>query len=297
MSRRRLFTLAGLGTLAAAGGGSLLAACSREPEQGGTSTRLDQLADQLPSYQPMELVSPDLPVPPPAASGYTRYPAELVRAIEEVPGRGGDPISVTTLKWGPVPPGNGNNAYVDTINNERLGVECVFNIQDGNTYDEPLTALLASRDVPDVLVVPSWNTNVPRFPDAVSTLFADLSEYLAGEKALEFPMLASLPTDQWRYCFWGESLRAVPFVNDNPFGWVLFYRKDLLDELGVGVPTTADELYQIGKEITDPSANRWAFNDIFRYVKMVFGVPNNERGFSVDANGNVVHEVETEAYA
>ncbi len=65
MSRRRLFTMAGLGTLAAVGGGSLLAACGREPEQGGTATRLDQLADQLPTHQPLELVSPDLPVPPP----------------------------------------------------------------------------------------------------------------------------------------------------------------------------------------------------------------------------------------
>lgn len=296
MSRRRLFTMAGLGTLAAAGGGSLLAACGREPEQGGNVTRLDQLADQLPTHQPLELVSPDLAVPPPAASGFTRYPSDLVRVIEEKPGRGGGPISITTLYWGPTPPGNGDNAYVDTINNERLGVECRFSIQDGNTYDEPLTAMLASRDVPEVLVVPSWNTFVPRFPDAATTLFEDLSSYLSGDNVLEFPMLATLPTDQWRHCFWGERLRAVPFVNDNPFGWVLFYRKDLLDPLGVGLPTTADELYEIGKEITDPSANRWAFNDIFRYLKMVFRVPNNGRGYSVDANGNVVHEVETEEY-
>src|SRR5690606_40439539 len=96
MSRRRLFTMAGLGTLAAVGGGSLLAACGREPEQGGTATRLDQLAGQLPTHQPLELVSPDLPVPPPAASGFTRYPSELVRAIEEKPGPWAGPISIPT---------------------------------------------------------------------------------------------------------------------------------------------------------------------------------------------------------
>lgn len=296
MSRRRLLAMAGLGAAATLGGGSLLAGCSREPESGGTATRLDRLSEQLPTHQPLDLVTPDLPVPAPAASGYTRYPGNLVRAIEQQPGQGGGPISVTTLYWGPTPPGNGENAYVDTINNERLGVECRFSIQDGNTYDDPLTTMLASRDVPDVLIVPSWNTFVPRFPDAATTLFVDLSTYLAGDKALDFPMLATLPTDQWRHCFWGEKLRAVPFVNDNPFAWGLFHRKDLVDPLGVGLPTTAEELYEIGKEVTDPGANRWAFNDVFEYVKMMFGVRNDERGYSLDADGNVVYQLETEEY-
>lgn len=296
-SRRRFLTMAGLGVVAAAGAGSLLAGCSRRPETGGTATRLDRLADQLPTRQPLELVSPDLAVPPPAASGFRSYPANLVRAVDGQPGRGGDPIRVTTLYWGPTPPGVGQNAYLDTINQQRLGVVCDFSIQDGNTYEEPLTAMLAARDVPDVLVVPSWNTLVPRFPDAATTLFEDLSGYLAGDRVREFPMLATFPTDQWQHCFWGERLRAVPFVNDNPFGWALYYRKDLLDPLGVGLPTTADELYEIGKELTDPDNNVWAFNDLFRYAKMVFGVPNDEQGYSLTAGGEVVHEVETEQYA
>ncbi|QSB16400.1 extracellular solute-binding protein [Natronosporangium hydrolyticum] len=296
-SRRRFLTMAGLGAAAALGGGTLLSGCGRDPEAGGAATQLDRLADQLPTHQPLDLVTPDLVVPPPAASAFTRYPSELTRAITEQPGRGGPPIQATTLYWGPTPPGSGRNAYLDTINDERLGVTCQFSIQDGNTYDEPLTAMLAARDVPDVLVVPSWNTNVPRFSDAASLLFADLSEYLSGDQVLDFPMLATLPTDQWQHCFWGERLRAVPFVNDNPFGWVLFHRADLFGPMGLGLPTTAEELYEIGREVTDPGNNVWAFNDIWRYVKMVFGVPNDEEGYSINSAGEVVHEVETEEYA
>lgn len=298
-SRRSFLTMAGLGAVAATGAGGLLAGCGREPDAGGTATQLGRLADRLPTRQPLDLVQPDLQVAPPAASGFSRYPnpGDLVRAIADKPGRGGGRINVTTLYWGPTPPGAGRNAYLDTINQDRLGVECDFSIQDGNVYDEPLTAMLAARDVPELLVVPSWNTNVPRFPEAVGTLFQDLTEYLRGDNVLEFPMLATFPTEQWQYCFWGEQLKAVPFVNDNPFAWVLYYRKDLLDPLGISPPTTADELYEIAREVTDPGSNTWAFNNIWEYIKMLFGVPNAEEGYGQAADGSVVHQVETEQYA
>jgi hypothetical protein len=39
--------------------------------------------------------TPDLAVPPPAAPGFSRYPQDLVRAIENPPGRGGSPIGIT----------------------------------------------------------------------------------------------------------------------------------------------------------------------------------------------------------
>lgn len=40
---------------------------------------------------------------------------------------------------------------------------------------------------------------------------------------------------------------------------VMFYRKDIFDELKLSVPTTYEELLEVGKKITDPSKNRYGF--------------------------------------
>ena len=296
VNRRTFLTMLGVGATAVAGGG-LLAACSRTPGSGGTATQLDAFSQMLPTYRAMELVPPDIPVPLPAAPGFRSYPSNLVDAITEKPGRSGQTIEVTTLNWGTTPPGPGESAYLDTINNDHLGVTVNFSVQDGNTYADYLTTILAARDVSDVLVVPSWNINVARFPDAVATLFEDLTPFLQRDNALTYPMLASLPTGAWRYCFWGGQLKAVPFPTDNPFAWALFHRKDLLDPLGVGLPASSEDLHTIGTELTDPDNNVWAYNDIWDTVQMAFRVTGAAGGWRANPDGTVNNKIETEEFA
>lgn len=266
-----------------------MAGCTSTPTNSGTSTNVNKLDAILPKYQAFDLVKPDIVVPLPAAPGYLSYPSNLVKAISAKPGKGGAAIKVTTLNWGAVPPGLGQNSYLAAVNAE-LGVNMDFNINDGNTYADKLTAILGARDVTDVLVVPGWNTNVPRFPEAVGTLFEDLTEYLKGDAVLKYPMLASFPKGAWQGCVWGGKLSAVPFVSDNPFAWALFYRKDILDTAGLKPPKTAEELYQLGKALT--KSGQWAFGDITDYVQMVFRVPGSKGGWRVEG-GKVVHKFET----
>jgi putative aldouronate transport system substrate-binding protein len=289
--RRSFLGLLGLSALATAGGG-VLAGCTSTPGGTGTSTNVNKLDAILPRYQALTVAKPDILVPPPAAPGYLSYPSSLADAITAKPGRGGPAIKVTTLNWGPVPAGLGSSKYLAAINTE-LGVEMDFTVNDGNTYADKLAALLGARDITDVMVVPSWNTNIPRFPDAVGTLFEDLTEYLKGDAVLKYPMLAAFPKGAWQGCVWGGRLRAVPFVNDNPFGWGLFYRKDILDKAGLKPPTTADELYQLGKAVTKPDQGVWAFADITDYVQMMFRVPGSQGGWRVEGGGKVVHKIET----
>ena len=70
---------------------------------------------------------------------------------------------------------------------------------------------------------------------------------------------------------------AVPNPTDGPFPWVLFHRKDLLDAgWGSACPKTIDELYELGKEVTDPNKGVWAFDDIFAMVQMYFKAPGHQ---------------------
>ena len=56
-------------------------------------------------------------------------------------------------------------------------------------------------------------------------------------------------------------------------GVFLYYRADILDKLGIGTPkvTSLSDLYALGKEINDPKAKRWAFDDIWQFMGYPFG--------------------------
>ncbi|MEV0645728.1 extracellular solute-binding protein [Phytomonospora sp. NPDC050363] len=297
VDRRGFLSLLGVGALATTSGG-LLAACGSGGGAGdqGTATQTDKLLQLMPRYQPVELIPPDLPGVGGAPHGYLSYPKNLVQAITETPGTSGKEIAAMAPHWGTVPPALGSNSYYDTVNT-RLGVPVKFSLQDGVTYFEKLNTILGAKDVPEVLCIPSWNVaGLAHFSDAVSALFADLTPHLQGDAALNYPMLANLPTKSWLECVWGGKIMAVPYPSDG-YPWAFFYRKDIFTELGVAPPTTAQELYDLGKAVTDAKAKRWAFGSIIWEVERLFGSPGSQEGWRKNADGTVVNKIETPEYA
>ena len=292
--RRTFLALTGLSAAAVAGGG-VLSGCSEKTSGKGAVETGDQAL--LPKYQPVSSVAADVPGVPPVANGFTKYPANLVDAITEIPGKSGTKATAMTPYWGPTPPGLGSNAYYDAVNAE-LGVPIDFTIQDGNKYGEKLSAILGARDVPDLLCVPSWEYGkIPKFADAVAALFEDLTPYLAGDKAAAYPMLASLGDNNWRYAIWNGKLASIPWPTDStPFPWALFYRKDLTDAAGIAPPTSGDELYQVLKKATDPGKGIYGCNGIFDIVQMFFKVPGSTGGWRKKAGGGLEHKYETPEY-
>ncbi len=294
-NRRTFLSLLGLGAVAA-GSGGLLAGCGGEKAaRGGAAQNLDKLAALLPEQRPLTaaIPKPDILSTRPVADGYTSFPGTLVDAIAEKPGAGGAPIRAMTPAWGPAPPTGTRNAYLVAVNAE-LGTPVDFSVQDGNTYADKLGAVLGARDVPDLLCVPSWEVEkLPRFADAVRTLFEDLTPYLQGGNAAAYPMLATFPSGAWRNACWNERLMAVPNPTDGPFPWAMFYRKDLLDQRGLTVPTTIDQLFDVGKQVTDPGRGTWAFGDIFEMVQMYYKAPGAKQGWRLKADGTPEHKYET----
>ncbi|MCA2213135.1 extracellular solute-binding protein [Jidongwangia harbinensis] len=293
VNRRTFLNLVGLG-VAAAGTGGLLAGCGEKATQGGATQNLDKLAGLVPEHRPLALnIKPDVLSTRPVPDGYTTFPSALTDAITDQPGAGGQPIRAMTPVWGPAPPSGAKNAYLVAVNAE-LGTPVEFSVQDGMTYADKLGAVLGARDVPDLLCVPDWEVEkLPRFSDAVNALFEDLTPYLQGGNVAGYPMLATLPTGAWRNACWNDRLMAIPNPTDGPFPLALFYRKDLLDKLSLTYPRTIDELFEVGKQVTDPGKGVWAFDDIFQMVQMFHKAPGSKEGWRLRADGTPEHKYET----
>jgi putative aldouronate transport system substrate-binding protein len=116
---------------------------------------------------------------------------------------------------------------------------------------DKLNAMLGSGDVPRLLYIPQGEGDrLPRFAYATKARFENLTDYLTGDKRL----------------------MQIPNPTDGPFARSFFYRKDLLDAKGLTYHKTIDELFEIGKQVTDPRKGVWAFNDITKMEAILHGL-------------------------
>lgn len=278
-------------SLAAAAGGMVVVGCGSSAQQHtGSALGADALAGVLPAHVPVDFAKPDLPGVNGSAPGYLTYPRQLVAAVKDKPLSGGGEVTAMTPAFWPVPPGLGQNSYYDAVN-ERLGGVVRFDPVQGSDYGAKLAAMMAAKQVPEMTVVPTF-TIPPRFSEGVGEVFRDLTDFLAGDKVKDYPLLANIPPDSWQACVYGGRLYAVPYP-DRPFPETMFYRSDVFEQLGVAPPKSAAEFEALCKEINDPANNRWAVGDVFRSMIRAFG---GQGDWSRDPSGKVVNQIETEAY-
>lgn len=289
-----------LGMSAAAAGAitapSLLAGCGGSDAGSGSGggaagpASAGAIDELIPTYAPLEFVEPDFPSVDGSTPGYLAFPEQWPASVEETPGHGSSFTAMVPL-WAVIPPGLSSNTYMQRIN-EEVGARFEFQITDGNTYGEKLQAVLASPDnIPDYVTVLS-SAMPARFDQAVERLFTDLTPYLSGDNAAAYPNLANLPSDAWRCCVFNGKLYGLPYPSD-VINSVLFYRHDILSGLDVQVaPTDAEEFLALAEDVTDPSQNRWACNDIWNGVELMYAVPPRWRL----EDGHLVHRFETEEF-
>ncbi|MDG9720506.1 extracellular solute-binding protein [Streptomyces sp. DH24] len=295
-SRRSFLASTAVATAAVAGGMPLLAACggSDSGSREGTTSGKDA-KKILPAYVAAGVVTPDIPAKNGSAVGFTGKLdlAGLKTSVPKKLGKGGK-VSVMSPFWGS-PPKN-DNAYYRAMN-DLIGVDVRWQNHDGNTYDQKLGAVLASSDIPDVVVVPGWNMS-GKIPSAVIGKFADLGPYLSGDAVKEYPNLAAIPTDAWQRSIFGGELRGLPMPSSYVTGIAPLYRKDIFDQEGYEVPTSADEFMALAKDATNARAKRWACLDMKWTAFNAFGVLSGEEkslGWNM-VDGKLVYRIETDEY-
>ncbi|MGR6973036.1 extracellular solute-binding protein [Streptomyces cynarae] len=295
-SRRSFLASTAVAAAAVAGGMPLLTACGgSDSGSGGGSSAGKGEKKLLPTYVAGNVVTPDIPSKNGSPIGFTSKLdlATLKTSVPKKLGKGGK-VTIMSPFWGSPP--KGDNAYYRAMN-DLIGVDVVWQNQDGNTYDQKLGAVLASSDIPDVVVVPSWNMG-GKIPSAIIGKFADLGPYLSGDKVKDYPNLAAIPTDAWQRCIIGGKLRGLPMPTSYVTGIVPLYRKDIFDKQGYQVPRSADEFMSLAKEITNAKARRWACLDMKWTAFQMFGVLSGSEkplGWNL-VDGKLINRIETEEY-
>ncbi|MGW3554545.1 extracellular solute-binding protein [Streptomyces griseoincarnatus] len=296
-SRRSLLTSTAVATAAVAVGSPLLAACGGGGQEGrkeGTTSG-KEAAKILPAFVASSVVTPDIPAKNGSAAGFTRaIPTDRLKtSVPRTLGSGGK-LTVMSPFWGTPP--NGDNPYY-TAMNKAVGVDVTWQNQDGVTYDQKLGAVLASSQIPDVVVVPGWNL-MGRIPSAVNAKFADLGPYLSGDKVKDYPNLAAVPTEAWQRGIFGGQLRGIPMPAPYVTDIAPLYRKDLFAKKGYTVPGSPAEFLAWAKEATDAKSKRWACDDMKWTAFNVFGVlSGGDKALWWNLEGDkLVNRIETEQY-
>lgn len=275
------------GTVAALGAFALAGCSTNGAATGAQGVDLKSI---LPDYIPVEYVKSKYPSVNNSTPIFTEVPSEYVQSVKTPPGSGST-INAMVPIYSAVPPGLPENNYFVALN-EALGAKVVINAVEGSSYGEKLQAVLASpKNVADWVAVPS-STIPARFDEAAEAVFADLTPFLAGDKVKKYPNLANITTDTWKYCVYNGKLMGLPNPQEAIGSW-LFYRHDVLEEVGVEPPTNGEELKSFAKALTDEKKGRWGLDEIFLGgIDNMFRVPAKWR---LDGN-KLVHRYETDEY-
>ncbi|MFD7902393.1 ABC transporter substrate-binding protein [Kitasatospora sp. NPDC059747] len=295
---RRSFLTGAAAVAGAAAMAPLLSACSGggSGKKAGINTK-EGLKAALPTYAPSSTtVKPDIASVPGGADtatdpAYLSYPASPPATVSGVPGKGGSYTAVTPL-WGTNPP-VGNSFY--QAMNKALGVELTIKPADGNNYNTIVPTMTAAKQLPDWICLPTWWNPNFNTGELAGTQVADLTPFLSGDKIKKYPNLAALPTGAWQVGAWGDKIYGIPSFSTNfAIAGMVYHRRDVLEARGITPDQvkSADDLMNLGKELTDAKRGVWAFDDVWTYMYTAFGAPLK---WKVD-NGKLVHLFETQEF-
>jgi putative aldouronate transport system substrate-binding protein len=304
MRRRNFVRFLGLG------GGAvplLLAACSSGAPQAATPAAgpsVTQTAGSVvfPTYQAaVNRPTPDFPSKGAQyEDGYNNYPPNPVRTVTQPPGLGS---SVTAFVQPLQPPPTAldqNPAWQEV--NRQLNAQIQFNMVPVADYRAKLSTLMAGDDLPDLINVFRGINGIANLPPFLEAKCADLSPYLAGDAAKDYPNLAAIPTFAWRNSgsVINHHIYMVPVERYAPGTLLLKNAKIYDQEIGADyVPRDLDDYKRILVQLNRPAQARYAtgayqgvaFN--VEYYAAAFGAPNN---WMVDASGRFTKSYETAEY-
>jgi putative aldouronate transport system substrate-binding protein len=253
------------------------------------------------------------PKPDFAASGptyddaFSSYPSNPAKALPaEPPGTGGD-VKIMSIQLFPPPTVYEQNPAWQAVN-KALNANVQFEIVTAADYPVKLGTVMAGSDLPDLLYLYTRTgasstlaaaAGVPQFLQAQA---ADLTPYLAGDAAKDYPNLAAIPTQAWKNagCAYQGHLYLIPIHRYLPsFVWLknsTVYDK----EFGATyVPKNADDFLRVLQTLTRPNEDFYgtsAAQQSSMWVpqfSQLFGAPNDWR---LESGGKLTKDYETPEY-
>jgi putative aldouronate transport system substrate-binding protein len=305
------------GALATTVGVPLLNACAPAPSpaapagggqpaaSGGTAAK-----SLFPTYiPPANGPKPDYHDANPLYSdAFDTYPANPVKANGTTAPGAGSTLSALVAAYFPVPTIKEQNPTWQAID-KALNVTTNMTIIPGGDYRTRFATTMSSDDLPDIMHIFFGYSVAPNLPGFFKSKCADLTPYLSGDAAKDYPNLAAIPTPAWKNSISAVdgALYLIPIhrqmTSIPPRGGNLFKNVDMWDkELGQDfVPKNADDFKKALTQLNRPQENRWAMgafgtNDTLFGIgnfAEVFNAPNN---WKLDSSGKLVKDRETPEY-
>ena len=159
-------------------------------------------------------------------------------------------VRIMSHFFGATPPSNDNaiEKEIEKATNTSLDIEWV----SANNYGDRFNVMLASGDLPDLMLVPDPFSQVVR-QAAEQGAFWDVGPYIK-----DYPNLINgIPETAWELTQVNGANYVIPRPRPAEGESFFIIRKDWLDKLGLEVPTTSEELYEVMTAFTneDPDGN------------------------------------------
>jgi putative aldouronate transport system substrate-binding protein len=244
------------------------------------------------------------------SDAFDTYPANPGKANQgEAPGTGST-VNILVPAYFPVPTPRDQNPTWQAIN-KALNSDINMNVIPGQDYRPKFATTMSGNtsDLPDIMHLFFGYTVAPNLPGFFKAQCADLTPYLAGDAAKDYPNLAAIPTPAWKnsICAVDGTLYLVPIhrqmTSIPPYGGNFFKNVDMWDtELGQDfVPKNGEDFKKALATLTHPQENRWGIGSFGTNATLfglgcfaqMFGAPNN---WKLDASGKLVKDRETEEY-
>jgi putative aldouronate transport system substrate-binding protein len=248
---------------------------------------------------------PDFPASGPGYDdGFNTFPKDPAKALPDDPPGSGSTVKIMSIALFPPPTPVDQNPAWQAVN-KALNASVEFDVVTQADYPVRLGTLMAGSDLPDMLYVyaragsSSTLAAANGMPQFLQSKAADLTPYLAGDAARDYPNLAAIPTQAWKNagCAYQGHLYMVPIHRYLP-GQMFVKNVSAWDaELGQNyVPKNADDFKRVLLALTKPQQGFYgiaAAQDSVMHLTTfgsTFGAPN---GWRLESGGNLVKDVET----
>lgn len=164
-------------------------------------------------------------------------------------------VSIMTILLSANPPSNDNaiKQAIEEATNSKLSIQWV----SANSYPDKLNVTLASGDIPELIYIPDPFTAV--FRGMVQQgAFWDLTDYVQ-----DYPnLMDKISETAWDLTKMEDGRNySIPRPRPTEGDTYFMFRKDWLDNLGLELPSTTDELYTVLKAFTDNDPDQNGKND------------------------------------
>ncbi|MBV9595222.1 MAG: hypothetical protein JOZ87_00050 [Chloroflexi bacterium] len=303
ITRRTFVQLAGSAALPV-----VMGACALpRPAPSGTPTAAttSKAAAALPTYIPApQLTQPDYHSSDPRITdGYDSYPKNPPKSWNKAAPGAGSTVNVFMVAYYPQPTPYDQNPTWHAVNTQ-LNANVQMSLVTGADYAVKIGTIMAGNDLPDIMHIYNGIGAAPNLPEFFKAQAADLTPYLSGDAAKDYPNLAAIPSYAWTnsQCIIEGKLYQWPIHRYLPLLGT-YVDSDIYDQ-AIGpsyTPRDLDDWNRILRLLNNPSASSWAMGaapgspryfGMYGYSTM-FGAPNNWR---LDASGTLTKELETDEF-